>query len=71
LKKSSTDSEAKGDAHHPEKKAENRIRVIAELTERRIKNLQTLANSKTHKQTITADDEVGQNIAASYEDSGY
>ena len=47
---------------------ENRIRVIAELTERRIKNLEALANSKTHKQTITTDDEVGQNIAASYED---
>ena len=28
---------------------ENRIRVIAELTERRIKNLKTLAKSKTHK----------------------
>ena len=47
---------------------ENRIRVIAELTERRIKNLQTLSNSKTHKQTITTDDEVGKNIAASYGD---
>ena len=47
---------------------ENRIRVIAELTERRIKNLKTLANSKTHKQTITTDDEVGKNVAASYED---
>ena len=47
---------------------ENRVRVIAELTERRIKNLEALANSKTHKQTITTDDEVGKNIAASYED---
>ena len=47
---------------------ENRIRVIAELTERRIKNLEALANSKTRKQTITTDDEVGKNIAASYED---
>lgn len=46
---------------------ENRIRVIAELTERRIKNLQTLVGSKTHKQTITTDDEVSKNIAASYE----
>ena len=35
---------------------ENRIRVIAELTERRIKNLETLANSKTHKQTVTTDE---------------
>lgn len=47
---------------------ENRIRVIAELTERRIKNLKTLAKSKTHKQTITTDDEIGKNIAASYEE---
>ncbi|MBQ7638767.1 MAG: HipA domain-containing protein [Clostridia bacterium] len=47
---------------------ENRIRVIAELTERRIKNLETLANSKTHKQTVTTDDEVDKNIAASYDD---
>ena len=47
---------------------ENRIRVIAELTERRIKNLETLAKSKMHKQTITTDDEVGKNIAASYEE---
>lgn len=46
---------------------EKRIRVIAKLTERRIKNLETLAKSKTHKQTITTDDEVGKNIAASYE----
>ncbi len=45
---------------------ENRIRVIAELTGRRIKNLETLAKSKTYKQTITTDDEVGKNIAASY-----
>ena len=47
---------------------ENRIRVIAELAERRIKNLETLAKSKTHKQAITTDDEVGKNVAASYED---
>ena len=47
---------------------ENRIRVIAELTERRIKNLEALAKSKTHKQTITADDEVGKNVAAAYGD---
>ena len=46
---------------------ENRIRVIAELTKHRIKNLETLAGSKMHKQTITTDDEVGKNIAASYE----
>ena len=47
---------------------EKRIKVIAELAERRIKNLEMLANSKTRKQTITTDDEVGENIAASYED---
>ncbi len=47
---------------------ENRIRVIAELTERRIRYLETLAKSRTHKQTITTNDEVGKNIAASYED---
>ncbi|MCR5636695.1 MAG: HipA domain-containing protein [Clostridiales bacterium] len=45
---------------------ENRIRVIAELTKRRIKNLETLANSKTHRQNITTDDEVGENVAAEY-----
>ena len=33
----------------------------------KIKNVETLANSKTHKQTISIDDEVSQNIAASYE----
>ncbi len=47
---------------------ENRIRVIAELTEHRIRNLEALAGSKTHKQTITIGDEVGKNIAASYGD---
>ncbi len=46
---------------------ENRIRVIAKLTERRIKSIETYASSKTHKQTISTDDEVGKNIAASYE----
>ncbi len=40
---------------------ENRIRVIAELAERRIKNLEAFASSKTHTQIITTDDEVGKN----------
>lgn len=44
---------------------ENRIRIIAELTERRIRTLKALANTKAHRQTITTDDEVGENIAAS------
>ena len=47
---------------------ESRINAIAELTERRIKNLALLAGSKTHKQTITTDDEVEKNTAASYGD---
>ena len=41
---------------------ENRIRVIAKLTERRFKNLKTLAASKQRRQTINTDDEVGKNI---------
>ena len=32
-----------------------------------ITDTKTLANSKTRKQTISTDDEVGKNIAASYE----
>ena len=47
---------------------EKRINAIAELTERRIKNLALLAGSKMHKQTITTDDEVEKNTAASYGD---
>ena len=45
----------------------NRIRVIAELTKIRIRNLESLARSETRKQVITNEDEVGKNIAASYE----
>ena len=47
---------------------ENRIRVIAELAERRIRNIETLAQSKTYKQTITTDDELGENVAAKYKE---
>ena len=46
---------------------ENRIRVIAELTKIRIRNLEALARSETRKQIITTEDEVGKNVAASYE----
>ena len=45
---------------------ENRIRAIAGLTERRIGYLKALADSKTRKQTVTTDDEVDKNVAASY-----
>lgn len=45
---------------------ERRIRVIAELTRRRIEKLRTLAGSKTRVQKIDTDNEVEQNIAAKY-----
>lgn len=48
---------------------ENRIRVIAELTERRIGFIESLAKSRTYKQTVTTDDEVGENVAAKYGDN--
>ncbi len=48
---------------------ESRIRIIAELTERRIKNLETFAGSKTRRQTVNTKDEVGENTAASYGDN--
>ncbi|MBP0960667.1 MAG: HipA domain-containing protein [Oscillospiraceae bacterium] len=45
---------------------ERRIRVIAELTERRIGNLEMLAGEKERKQVISTDDEVEKDIAAAY-----
>ena len=47
---------------------ENRIRIIAEATERRIRFVESLARSNTRKQIISTDDEVGKNVAASYGD---
>ena len=60
-------TEILSDENAKEYMEENRIRVIAELTERRIKDLERLAASGTHRQAVTTDDEVGRNIAASYE----
>ena len=45
---------------------ERRIRVIAELTECRIGNLEMLAGEKERKQVISTDDEVEKDIAAAY-----
>ena len=45
---------------------ERRIHVIAELTERRIRNLEMLAGEKERKQVISTDDEVEKDIAAAY-----
>ena len=44
----------------------NRAQTIAELTERRIRNVMTLAESKDRRQVISAEDEVSENTAASY-----
>ena len=45
---------------------ERRIRVIAELTGRRIEKLRALAKSGLCVQTICTEDDVEQNIAAKY-----
>jgi hypothetical protein len=45
---------------------DSRIRVIAELTCRRIKNLEALAASNDRVQIINNVDEVGKNVAADY-----
>ena len=45
---------------------ERRIRVIAELTRRRIEKLRALAMSGSRMQTISTEDDVEQNIAAKY-----
>ncbi len=45
---------------------ERRINVIAELTERRIRNLEMLASEKERKQVVSTDDEVEKDIAATY-----
>ena len=47
---------------------EKRIHAIADLTERRIKILQSIAGEKRRTQIISTDDEVGENVAASYDD---
>lgn len=47
---------------------EKRIHAIADLTERRIKILQSTAAEKRRTQIISTDDEVGENVAASYDD---
>lgn len=46
---------------------ESRIQAIADLTERRIKTVESLASSHAHKQIVNIEDEVGENLAASYE----
>jgi hypothetical protein len=45
---------------------DNRIHMIANLTCRRIRNLETLAMSSDRRQTIDRNDEVEKNIAADY-----
>ncbi len=45
---------------------ETRIRVIAELTERRIHNVESLAMSHTRVQSITTEDDVEEDIAEDY-----
>ena len=45
---------------------ETRIRVIAELTERRIRNIESLAMSHTRVQSITTEDDVEEDIAEDY-----
>lgn len=45
---------------------ENRIRVIAQMTDRRIEHLRALAGSVDHRQTIDTEDDVDRDIAASY-----
>ena len=45
---------------------ERRIHAIAELTERRIRNLEMLAGVKNRKQGISTDDEVEKDIPATY-----
>ena len=47
---------------------EKRIHAIVDLTERRIKILQSIAGEKRRTQIISTDDEVGENVAASYDD---
>ena len=47
---------------------EKRVHTIADLTERRIKILQSVAGEKRRTQIISTDDEVGENVAASYDD---
>jgi hypothetical protein len=45
---------------------ENRVRVIAEMADRRIRNLQMLAMSHTHVQNLSTDDDVEEDIAENY-----
>lgn len=45
---------------------ENRINVIAELTEHRIRNVQMLAQSKTRVRKITTEDDVAEDVAENY-----
>lgn len=45
---------------------ENRIRVIAELAAKRIKQVELLAENKSYSQTINTADELTENIAAAY-----
>ena len=45
---------------------ENRIRVIAEMTERRIRNLEMLAMSPTPTRGMTTEDDVEEDIAEDY-----
>ena len=45
---------------------ENRINVIAELTEHRIRNVQMLAQSKTRVRRITTEDDVTEDVAENY-----
>jgi hypothetical protein len=49
---------------------EERIRVIAELTERRVRHVRALAGSRTRRQTVTNEDEVAENTAAAYGEEG-
>ena len=55
-------------AHRARRSEEKRIHAIADLTERRIKILQSTAAEKRRTQIISTDDEVGENVAASYDD---
>lgn len=45
---------------------DTRIETIAELTERRIRNLESLAMSHTHRQVISTEDDVEEDIAEDY-----
>ena len=45
---------------------ENRINTIAESVERRIEAIEAPVKSKTRKEVVNNDDEVGNNVAASY-----